>query len=297
MNRPCRLPRLLLSLGRCNLGSMLIRPALGSALVLAACSVFPDRAPIIELGPTEGGAGSSGGSGANAGGTAGMGGMAGMGGGAASGGTGGVGTGGADGGGGDARADASSDARVADASPDGRDGAKDAGGRLATYPATIADCLEQGELDPNACRSFAESQSGPDQMWVDVRHPPRSEFRGFLKFDVDDAILGATVSAVRLEVSVASNGDAAASAPAVWQVEEFQTRAELFLTEPMPVGSAALADAPQAIDGSTLTYALPIDSVSPGASLYLGLLPESAAGVALWNANGSRPPQLVIEYR
>jgi hypothetical protein len=263
-------------------------------LLPAACSYDFDQFAPGSMGADaslggQAGAGASAGSGAT-----GSGASAGSGGTAGASGSGGVsgasGSGGASGGTGGSGG----------ASGSGGTGGTDAGGpTVSSYSANVSDCIAlTSSPDPDFC----EAKSGPTEMSVDLVDdelapdggaPPASA--AFLRFNLDGAIAGKTVTKVELELTAASTSGAdSPQAGEIWRVASF-TRTALFTAAPNKQGGAPIASSfgPVAT-GQVVTWTLPNGSVQANTPVYLGIFAASNNGVRYVNGKGTKPPKLTI---
>lgn len=243
------------------------------ALTVASAACFPNWDQLDpSLGETSGsGAGGSGGatssSGGGNGGTGGTGGTLGIGGAGgfgAGGGGGGMGSGGAGGGG--------------------------AGPVTLTYPAAVADCVYIGMEDPDVCAAAPPVNT----MTVDgavstVMLPGHS----FLRFDLDGQLAGATVTEVRLRLTVSDDSNAASvSTGELHEVAPF-TRMDLFTAAPATVAPLG-GDQGAVMPNDPVEWVLPSGIVAADGSVFLGVLPVDTDGVDYWNNDGAMPPVLLV---
>jgi hypothetical protein len=174
-----------------------------------------------------------------------------------------------------------------------------AGGGTASYVASIADCINASDPNPDTC----ESTTGPNLMSVDsLDAQTGAANHSYVRFDVDDALAGVQVTAIRLLLRTGPNINASSDQSGeVWQVGTFE-RADLFVAAPTNEGSAPLAESmggtdPEAIGTSQdVVWSLPSTVAVPNAPLCLGILPASDDGVDYLNANSPTPPTLTVEY-
>jgi hypothetical protein len=231
-------------------------------------------------GGTSGGAGGT----IGTGGATGTGGSSGSGGSAASGGTGGTnGAGGSGGTGG-----------TGGAAGTGGSGAVDAGPGTKSYAATVADCINPMTLNPDTC----ESLTGAGEMNVDLADTPNNPHHAYLRFDLDGAFAGRTVTAVRLQLHTTDDQNAGSpSSGEVWSVATF-VRADLFTGAPAKQGSAPIAaDIGTVARMAPVEFSLPVTSVTANGAACFGIFPLSTEGVDYYNDSGAQPPQLVVDYQ
>jgi len=163
------------------------------------------------------------------------------------------------------------------------------------YEATSADCVDESAPDPDQCEQdvgFAVMKITLDDYYIG--HPRRA----FIRFDLDNALAGKTVTSVtlRLQVTDGPFADSPGSGE-VWRVQSF-SEADLFGNMPATIGANALAPDQGAItQGQVLDWSLPTNLVTPNGSVYLGLLPTVVDGAYYWNEKGVGPPLLVVDYQ
>jgi hypothetical protein len=174
------------------------------------------------------------------------------------------------------------------------DGPPDAQASFA-YPAAIAKCINPLATPPSPSACAAASPA--NQLHVDgdaTMHP----WDAFLRFDLDDAFAGRTVTGVRLQLT-ASDSAAAMSdnSGVVYKSVEF-TNADLSTAEPLKAQTAALAPSQGAVAPlQTVEWPLPAALVSANGSIYLELENPSTDGVDYWDNAGATPPQLIVDVR
>jgi len=162
--------------------------------------------------------------------------------------------------------------------------------------ASVADCVDTLNPDPDAC----EAIDGAGHLSVDgLVTATGNPSYGFLRFDIDDTLAGRTVTSVLLQLTVSDHADAGAPESGdVWEVETF-TRPDLFVAVPAQLGGAPLAPSliGDVVNGDLVELTLPVDSVAANAPTTLGIYLSITNGVRYWNLNGAVPPALVIDYQ
>lgn len=165
-----------------------------------------------------------------------------------------------------------------------------------SYVAAVADCVNVDSPDPDAC----ETATGTGLMSVDLTNDnfANAPTAVFLRFNLDGALAGKTVTSVSLSLTVGSNpGNESDSTGDVWRVASF-TRAALFSAVPSKVGSSPLAgDLGAAAQGGTITFTLPSNLPQASTPVYLGVFAASTNGTDYQNAKGGSPPTLKIDYQ
>jgi hypothetical protein len=168
-----------------------------------------------------------------------------------------------------------------------------------SYVASIADCINLTDPDPDTC----ESTTGLNLMSVDsLDVQTGAANHSYVRFDLDDALAGVQVTAVRLLLRTGPDINASSDQSGeVWQVATFD-RDDLFTAAPTNEGSAPLAESmggtdPEAIGSSQdVVWSLPSTVAVPNGPLCLGLLPASDDGVDYLNTKSPTPPTLTVEY-
>ncbi len=132
-----------------------------------------------------------------------------------------------------------------------------------------------------------------DQLAPDGGAAP--EVASFMRFNLDGAIAGKTVTKVELELTATPTaGSDGPQAGEIWRVSSF-TRPALFSSAPSKQGGAALAASQGPVAASqVVTWTLPNSAVQANASLYLGVFATSLNGVRYYNTKGASPPKLSI---
>jgi len=164
------------------------------------------------------------------------------------------------------------------------------------YPAAVADCVNPGAPDPDACAvEVGQSRMTVDAEFDSINDPtPRHVY---LRFDLDGTLTGKVIDAVsdRLHVPTMSGSNSDNSGN-MWEVAPFD-RSDLFVAAPINMGSTPISPnlGAVALDSDVL-FPLPVDSVAADASVYLGILPINTNGVDYFNNGGAAPPMLVVDY-
>jgi hypothetical protein len=163
------------------------------------------------------------------------------------------------------------------------------------YPAAIAKCINPLATPPSPSACAAASPA--NQLHVDgddVMHP----WDTFLRFDLDTAFAGRTVTGVRLQLTAtdvaAAHSD---NSGVVYKSVEF-TNGDLSTAVPLKAQTTALAPSQGEVTPmQTVEWPLPASLASPGGSIYLELDNPSTDGVDYWDGSGTTPPQLFIDAR
>ena len=185
------------------------------------------------------------------------------------------------------------DAPATDAQLDaGPDATPDAQTRFS-YAANLAECINPVATppDPAACATSA----GPNAVRVDgddVGHP----WDAFLRFHIDAAIAGRTVTAVHLQMTASNNANSdSPSSGSVYESVPFSST-DLTTAEPAKADPAALAGPQGAVAlGQTVLWPLPNQLAAAGSNVYLELETANTDAVIYDNKNGTVPPALIID--
>src|SRR5690606_32983026 len=165
---------------------------------------------------------------------------------------------------------------------------------VLSYPATLAECNDPVNLDPEACELGSDPSMGA--LVVDLDDAGIGPIHAFLRFDFDDALVPADVITVTLRM-VATDLSNAPSSGEVYRVEPFELM-DLYAIQPATVGSVLAPDQGTVVENDVVEWPLPPDLLSGGeTSLYLGVLPLSTNGTDYWNLDGLAPPELIIEQQ
>jgi hypothetical protein len=164
------------------------------------------------------------------------------------------------------------------------------------YGAAVADCINPGAPDPDACAlEVGQNRMTVDTAFDSVNDPtPRHVY---LRFDLDDTLAGKVVDAVNVRLHVPNtSGSNSDNSGNMWLVAAFD-RADLFVAAPITMGSMPVSPNLGTVTlDSDVLFPLPVDSVVAGGSVYLGILPINTNGVDYFNNMGSEPPALVVDY-
>lgn len=165
---------------------------------------------------------------------------------------------------------------------------------LLIYPAALAECNDPVDLDPDVCELGGNPPMGT--LVVDLDTAGVGPIHGYLRFDLDDAVVPDTVVSVTLRL-VASDVSMSPSSGEVYRVEPFGLM-DLYAVQPSPIGAVLAPDQGAVAPNDVVEWSLPPDVLSLGEpSLHLGILPLSTDGIDYWNLDGLVPPELVIEQQ
>lgn len=160
------------------------------------------------------------------------------------------------------------------------------------YVATVAECVDPLDPSPSVCKAI----NGDDQLVVDHRDTGTADpWNAYVRFNLDAAIAGHTVTQVVLRLTATDDPKAPGSTAGTVYVVEAFTALSLEGTTPADLG-APIAMSPGPVDlGAQLDWSLPIATVTAGAPVYLGISSASDDGVNYWNLAGPEPPRLIID--
>jgi hypothetical protein len=164
------------------------------------------------------------------------------------------------------------------------------------YEAAIADCINPGAPDPDACAL----EVGQDRITVDTEFDEMTDptpRQVYLRFEIGNELAGKTIdlAGVHLRVPSTSGSDSNQTGD-MWLVAPFD-RAALFVAAPATMGSRPISpDQGTVAQGELVVFPLPASAVVAGGTVYLGILPLSTNGVDYFNLAGEDPPVLVVDY-
>lgn len=181
----------------------------------------------------------------------------------------------------------------------GATGGADAGPTQAIYLANVADCVDLTDPDPDVCEAKnggAMSVDNVNDALATSDAAPGPPSAAFLRFNLDGAFAGKTVTKVEVEAKALTGTSAASdSSGQVWSVSTF-TRPDLFTA--VPTKGTLLAGSVGAVaSGATVKWTLPTTSVTAGNPACFGIYPVSTNGVDYQNAKGTSPPRLIVSYQ
>jgi hypothetical protein len=193
----------------------------------------------------------------------------------------------------------SSNASTSDASSSasGAGGGSTAG--TIEYLASVTECAgfhttDMSLVDPVTCADHA----GNAEMNIDTSDGTLMAFlASFVRFDLDGALAGKTIDAVKLRLVVTTSGSAASThSGEIWQVAPF-TEADLAMALPDKVGMAPISPDMGAVAiNQAVTWQLPANIIAPDAPVFLEIFPVSGDGTYYWKKDGPLPPKLIIDY-
>lgn len=185
---------------------------------------------------------------------------------------------------GDAPLDAAIDAAI-DAMPDAMP-------VTLTYTATVADCLEPDDPDPDECLDV----NGDDAMAIDANDTSTSDpWVAYVRFDIDNIPSGKTVTSVTLRLTATPDPKSATNdSGVVWRVQPF-THQMLFSAEPAHIGAQPISPSQGAVAPSDeIEWPLPTTLVTANAGVYLSLTTPDDDGTEYGNLSTTFPPKLIV---
>ena len=182
---------------------------------------------------------------------------------------------------------------------------------MMAYGAVEAGCAILPAMDqpialPNVCEqwySAGNMNSGAGELGVDLMNESfqSRESRGLLRFPAQPSLVGKTITAVTLTLTVTNQMTAAADqSGAIWASEAFEL-ATLADSVPALVGDAPLSgDLGAVSNGVEVVWDLPASTLSdPNAELFLQIVAASSDEVHYWNDTApdeSLSPRLQVQW-
>lgn len=159
-----------------------------------------------------------------------------------------------------------------------------------TYTATVADCVEPGEPNPQECidvngaMAIDASDTATQKPWV-----------AYVRFDIDNQLAGKTVTSVKLRMTTTPEAKSAAdNSGVVWRVQPF-THAMLSTSVPTIIGTAPLAPTQGAVTpNDVVEWTLPTTLVTASTGVYLSITTPSDDGTVYGDLNTTFPPTLIV---
>lgn len=157
------------------------------------------------------------------------------------------------------------------------------------YDAAIAVCTQDTLFDPMLCAA----EAGPQSFTVDLADSGGLVSTGWLRFDLDDTLVDATIVSIELSVVVGSeDGDNSGSTGELWTTEPFDLQT---LTVGNPATMELVGeDLGLVVLGEEIVWSLPPELFDPTASLYFAIVPVATDGLDLLDATSETPPRLRI---
>jgi hypothetical protein len=164
------------------------------------------------------------------------------------------------------------------------------------YVAVVADCIDLYAPNPDFCEETAGVGEFEIDSLLSTTNSPR---HGFLRFDLDPAVLARPITSIQLRLVVSMLPSAESDETGeIWRVVPF-VRSDLFAGDVANVGSMASAtDMGGVVLGQVVDWSLPTDIVD-GESVYLAVRPVSSDLTGYVNLNGALAdaPRLFITCR
>jgi hypothetical protein len=157
------------------------------------------------------------------------------------------------------------------------------------YDAAIAVCTQDTVFDPMVCAE----EAGIDQLTVDLADDGDLVSTGWIRFDLDDTLAGATIVSAELVLVVGSEtNDASGSTGELWTVESFDLAA-LMVGYPAALELVGADLGPVRL-GDEIVWSLPAELVEADASLHLAIVPVATDGLDVLDGNSDMPPRLRV---
>lgn len=184
------------------------------------------------------------------------------------------------------------------ASGGSEDGTADSGGgaQVRYDPVIFACSRVEGQPDLEGCMSYAQGGISVDLRTNNGDEQDGPEHNGFIRFDLDDQLVGQTVTRVRLRMRTRERTSSGSpSSGELWASEAFDL-ASLSQALPAPVGTEPIGPDIGAVEDDA-NYFMVIDpgAVQPNQSLYLRYVPLSNDGLWLNDVDEPGPPKLIID--
>lgn len=173
-------------------------------------------------------------------------------------------------------------------------------GSIDVY-ATVADCIDTTNPNPDQC----ESVMGKYQMVVDLENstmiggsgagggPPTAVF---VRFDLGQYLAAKTIVSAQYEMTITDyTNSGSSSSGEVFEVSTF-TRPDLFSTAPTKQGGVIGQNQGTVATLETVSWQLPLTTPAGKEALCLGVFPTNNNGAYYYNALGTTPPRLRIDY-
>jgi hypothetical protein len=167
------------------------------------------------------------------------------------------------------------------------------GPKSVEYIASVAACISYDAPNPEVC----EAQVLPNEILVDTQEGNTGDPMGaFLRFDLDGALAGKTVTAVRLRVRVTQYmlGDSVETGE-VFGVAPF-TFDDLFNGVPGKVSAVLAPSQGPVAHLEIVDFPLPTSVAKPNAGLFLSIAPVSNDLVSYYNHETPDAPRLIVDY-
>jgi hypothetical protein len=170
-----------------------------------------------------------------------------------------------------------------------------------TYTATIAECIATTNPNPPLC----EATAGPGLMTIDFSTTivdggsGNYQTAGFLRFELDGAIAGKTVSAVTLRMTVGNQTNSNSTQSGTISAVSCFTLADLSVAAPAKQGGTISPNQGAVNNQEVVNFPLPAGSVTANQPVCLGIYSVNGVsdGVDYGNTKGTTPPQLIIDYQ
>ena len=167
-----------------------------------------------------------------------------------------------------------------------------------TYLAKVADCVDTTDPNPDVCEAPNPGLWTVDLLNDELASPDAAlgpPTAGFLRFDLDNAFAGKTVTKIELVVRVGASPSSSDHSGEVWTVSTF-TRPDLFKAVPAKLAKVA-NDLGAVAANATVKWTLPNNTLSANSAACFGVFTSSTNGADYQNTTGSNPPRLLVTYQ
>jgi hypothetical protein len=163
------------------------------------------------------------------------------------------------------------------------------GTRRIAYPASVSACISDAFPGETVC---IDLYSPSALVLTKLDSTTMMPLSSYLRFDLDDALVGTTVAAVTLEMTALATAQAASDqSGSVWQANSF-TQQSIDDTTPGKTGAVLAADRGAVAKGAVVEWPLASSLVHANDVLYLELESESTNNVIY---DRTAPPTLLVD--
>jgi hypothetical protein len=120
---------------------------------------------------------------------------------------------------------------------------------------------------------------------------------GYVRFNLDGAIAGKTISAVTLRLTVGNQTNSDSTQSAEINAVTCFTLADLSSTAPAKQGGVLSPNQGAVANNEVVNFPLPVGTVTANQPVCLGIYSLGTDGVDYVNTKGTTPPQLIIDYQ
>lgn len=162
---------------------------------------------------------------------------------------------------------------------------------------TLAACTDPTSNSPATCEQSTQTQG----MSIDTANSAlmNAPTTGFIAFEIDGGLAGATVLSAELRLTATDDINAASTAQSgeVWRCQPF-TLASLSAGQPPLLGEDPVAmDQGAVATSEEVTWDIDPADIDLTSTFHIAVVPTSPLGVDYWNSEGMHPPvlRLVVE--